>query len=410
MLGCLTRFSRSLLHQTKSIQQVSVFDPPTDIVTHTPSRVECFPFHLDAIFCESPPNPEEAARTHQQLCRTISDASGARVWTVRDVLHQLSFPRLRDLVIQQSDCKFRIVPNSKADPALMHRNYFDRSLSRLSKEHLIDLLMLHPTITINVDTSSTGFSITEIPISPLSNLVFTRDQQIVSAEGVVIGRFETEQRRPESELMTVVWEELGIRPIAQMTSPCTLEGGDFFPLGPELALLGVGLRTNLHAAQALLENDAIGSKRVVIVEDVNDFSPQRLHLDTFFSPIDENVFLCLDKIAQDDDKFRRMAHVWVRDENKYVEEITMPFGKWMKRQGYTVIMTSLAQQKDYFTNNVTLGRDSSRKMRLFVTNPNVEKLLRNYGFDGKIFSMDFSAIRSMSGGVHSATQILRKPE
>jgi arginine deiminase len=408
MLSCrhFRRFARAL--RLRSTKQVSVFDAPTDVITHTPTPTECFPFHLAAFLYESPPNPVEAARAHNAFCKIVSDASGARVWTVRDILGEMSEARLRDLVIQHSDCKFRIVPNSKADRELMRRDYFDRSLSGLSKKYLIDLLMLHPSVTISVDASSTGFSVTEIPVSPMSNLVFTRDQQIVSARGTVIGRFAAEQRRPENDLMTIVWEELGIRPIERMHFPSALEGGDFFPLGPDLALLGVGLRTNLHAAQTLLDDDAIGTKRVVIVEDVKDFSQQRSHLDTFLSPIDENLFLCLDKIAQDDDKFRRMAHVWVRDENRYVEEVSMPFGKWLKQQGYTIVMASLAQQRDYFTNNLNLGRDSNGKMRLFVTNPDVERLLRKSGFDGQVYSTDFSAIRSMSGGVHSATQVLRR--
>jgi hypothetical protein len=70
----------------------------------------------------------------------------------------------------------------------------------------------------------------------------------------------------------------------------------------------------------------------VIVEDVKDFRPQRSPLDPFFLPID--------KIAQDDEKLLRMAQVWVRDENKYVEKVTMPFGKWMKQKRYTIVMTS----------------------------------------------------------------------
>jgi arginine deiminase len=402
----LRPFSRS--NQLRSAKQISVFDMPTDIITHTPTRTECFPFHLDAFLYESPPNPQEAEKTHQLFCKMVGDASGARVWTARDVLREMSSSRLRDLVIEHSDCKFRIVPNSKADRALMRRDYFDRSLSGLSKEFLIDLLVLHPSITINVDASSTGFSVTEIPVNPLSNLVFTRDQQIVSAQGVVMGRFAAEQRRPENDLMTIVWEQLGVRPFERMHFPAVLEGGDFFPLGPDLAMLGVGLGTNMHSARELLARDAIGTKRVVIVEDVKDFNQSRSHLNTFLSPVDDNFLLCLDKIAQDNDKFRRMAHVWVRNEDCYVEEVTMPFGKWMKQQGYTVVMASLAQQREYFTNNLPLGRDSTGKMRLFVTNPKVEPLLRSHGFDGRVYSMDFSAIQSMSGGVHSATQVLRR--
>jgi arginine deiminase len=290
----------------------------------------------------------------------------------------------------------------------MRRDYFDRSLSGLSKDHLIDLLMLHPSITIDVDSSSTGFSITEIPISPLSNLVFTRDQQIVTREGLMISRFSTPHRQTETNVMKFVWDQLGVQTIDRLKFPCALEGGDFFPLGKDVALLGVGLRTNMDAAHALLRSDAIRAQKVVVVEDIRDLNQKRTHLDTFFSPIDEKVCMCLGEVADDDERYRRMAHVWVKEENSYVEAVTLPFGSWLKKEGYSVVKTSLSQQENYFMNNVTLGRDSCGKMKLFATNPSVEGLLVRHGFDGKVFSTDFSPIKSMYGGVHSATQVLRR--
>jgi arginine deiminase len=290
----------------------------------------------------------------------------------------------------------------------MTRDYFDRSLSGLSKDHLIDLLMLHPSITISVDMSSTGFSLTEIPIAPLSNLVFTRDQQIVNAAGVTIGRFATPQRRAETEIMRIVWETLGVAPVDQLDVPCALEGGDFFPLREDVSLLGVGLRTNMDAVRALLRSNAIHSNKVVVVEDVKDFNQKRSHLDTFFSPIDDKLCMCLGAVADDEQRYRRMAHVWVKDEGGYVETVAMPFGSWLRKEGYAVVKTTVEQQENFFLSNLTLGRDSGGAMRIFATNPEVEGLLRKHGFGGRVFSMDFSAIKSMSGGVHSATQVLRR--
>jgi N-dimethylarginine dimethylaminohydrolase len=146
---------------------------------------------------------------------------------------------------------------------------------------------------------------------------------------------------------------------------------------------------------------------VVVVEDVKDFSPKRSHLNTFFSPIDDKLCMCLGAVADDDQRYRRMAHVWVKDEGGYVETLALPFGSWLRKEGYTVVKTSVEQQENFFLNNLTLGRDSSRNMRIFATNPGVEGILKKHGFGGNVFSMDFSAIKSMSGGVHSATQVLR---
>ena len=408
----LPRFSVNKNVQVSSFFQVSEFDQPTDIITHCPSLAERFPFHLDAFLYQSPPNPSMAAKCHRQFCDLLHKETGARVWTVREILSQLSSAQLRDLVIRSSDCKFQVSAgvDTKSDPNLqrmMNRDYFDYSLSKLNKDHLIDLLMLHPSVTIKVDHSSTGFSVTEIPVSPLSNFIFTRDQQITTANGVVIGRFAKEQRSFENDLMLTVWKQLGINPIGRLQNPALLEGGDFFPLSPDLSMLGVGLRTNFEAARQLMKDDLVGTNRFVVVEDVRDRSQNRTHLDTVFTPIDNNFCICLDLVAQDDPRFLRIAREFVKRGGAYVEEVQMPFGKWLRNEGYTVVMATLTQQQQYFLNNLHLGRDNNGKGKILSINPEVEKSLKKHGFDGTVLYMDFSPITSMYGGVHCSTQVLR---
>ncbi|KAH0787186.1 WASH complex subunit 7 [Histomonas meleagridis] len=389
--------------------QVSVFDTPTDIVAHCPSLAERFPFHLDAFLYQSPPSPERVIESHKKMCALLAKESGARVWTVREILSQMSEEKLRSLLLDSADCKFEISPNAKLDnlSKKMSRNYFDYSLSKLNKDNLIDLLMLHPTVTIKIDQSSTGFSATTIPVSPLSNFMFTRDQQITTAKGVVMGRFAAPQRSFENILMKHVWNQLGITPIGQIYTPGVLEGGDFIPLGRELALLGVGLRTNMVAARQLMREDLVGTERFVIVEDVRDLSSQRTHLDTIFSPLDDQVCICLDKVAQDDPRYIRIVHEFVRRDGQYVQELQMPFGKWLRNQGYTIVMASLDQQKDYFMNNLQLGRDVYGHVKILAINPEVERTLKSHGFNGNIVYADLSEMTAMYGGVHSLTQVLR---
>jgi N-dimethylarginine dimethylaminohydrolase len=273
--------------------------------------------------------------------------------------------------------------------------------------------MLHPQITVDVKfefkpgRTEQKFMITEIPIEPVANLVFTRDQQIVTAGGV-IGQFGATQRRAETEIMALVWEQLGVNPLARLKGLCELEGGDFFPLGKDLALLGIGKRTNVETVEMILKSDVVRSSKIVVVEDVDDFNVSRSHLDTFFSPIDEKLVICFGPIARDEGPYRRIAHVWEKKDEKYVKTGIQPFGRWLQKEGYHVVPISRQQQEEYFTSNLTLGRNSVGKMKLFVTNPEVEKLLKEYGFDGTVYSMDFSAITSMAGGVHSVTQVLRQ--
>lgn len=409
--SAISRLRSNKVLQVGSTCQVSEFDRPTDIITHRPLLAERFPFHLDAFLYRSPPNPAMAAHCHKTFCDLLHDETGARVWTAREILSQLTFPQLRSLVIDSSDIHFRIKPdvNRQKIHKKLVRDYFDYSLSNLNKDHLIDLLMFHPSLTIDVDNSSTGFSVTEVPVSPLSNFVFTRDQQITTAKGVIIGRFAAPQRKFENYLMEAVWKQLGITPIGRMKEPALLEGGDFIPLGPDLALLGVGARTNMDAARQLMKEDLIGTDRFVVVEEVRDRSQTRSHLDTFFTPIDRHMCICVDKIAQDDPRYLRIAREFVKRDGAYVEEIQMPFGKWLRNEGFTIVMASLEQQSQKFLSILHLGKDEKGKSKILSINPDLGKTLRRHGFDGNVLFMDFSPIIAMYGGAHSSTQVLRAP-
>jgi hypothetical protein len=57
-------------------------------------------------------------------------------------------------------------------------------------------------------------------------------------------------------------------PIAgRIVEPGFLEGGDFFPMGQDLALVGVGLRSNVEACQQLMDKDLLGTRRLGVVRD-----------------------------------------------------------------------------------------------------------------------------------------------
>ena len=396
--------------KVKSFTQVSEFDHPTDIITHCPSIETRFPFHLDAFLYEHPPDPAKAVECHNLFRKLLHEACGARVWTVREILNTMSESELREALIDFTPVNFSLspgIPNSEIQQKLK-RNYLDFSLSKLSKDHLIDLLFLHPSLIIDVDKkSSTGFHYDKIPLSPLANTVFTRDQQIITAKGVVIGRFGAMQRLAENDLMSIVWPQLGVTPVGRIEPPGTIEGGDFIPLSQDCMMLGVGLRTNMNAAHQLMDKDLLGCKRFVVVEDKVDCNQQRMHLDTFFNVASEKLCVCVDKIAQDDPSYIRIAHEFVQREEGYVEESTMPFGKWLRKEGFEVVEASFKQQEDYFINLLHLGKTALGKDRLFAINPEVEKELVKHGYDGEVYYMDFSQITAMYGGAHCASQVLR---
>ena len=409
-------FSRSNKLLVGSTVQISEFDKPVDIITHSPDIETRFPFHLSAFLYEHPPNPEKAQVCHEKFRKNLHKFCGARVWTVREILLKSSEQELRQNLIDFSLIRFRLSNdiNSRDLKEKTQREYIEYSLSKLSKNNLIDLILLHPMISIDVVPihQNLRFLYDKIPLFPLANLVFCRDQQITTAKGVVIGRFGAKQRKPENILMSRVWPLLGVEPIGQIESPGTIEGGDFIPLSKDLCMLGTGLRTNFAAAKQLMEKDLIGTNRFIVVEDLVDCDQQRMHLDTYFNVVDEKLCVCLQDIARDNPRFLRNVREFVRtDKGKYEEKTKekIPFGQWLKKEGFTVVEATNKQQEEYFINLLHLGKDKNGNNKVFTINPDVENAIRKAGFKGDVFYQDFAQITAMYGGAHCATQVLRTP-
>ena len=402
---------KPMLGRVGSTVQVSEFDKPTDVVTHCPSIETGFPFHLDAFLYEHPPDLTKATECHDAFRKMIHNICGARVWTVREILSGVPLDKLRNFLVDFSSIHFCISPGSQSQE-VKHKEkkeYIKYSLSNLSADELVDLILLHPSLTFDVDKSTSRFTYRKIPLSPLANLTFTRDQQITTAKGVVIGRFGAIQRAPENDLMSIVWPQIGVNPIGRIKNPGKLEGGDFIILGKHTSMMGVGLRSNFYAAQQLMNEDLLGTDRFIVVEDKVDCNQQRMHLDTFFNVLDDKLCVCVDTIADDDPKYIRIAHEFVKSEKGYVEKRAIPFGQWLKDEKFTVIKSSFKQQEDYFINLLHLGRDSKGKNHVLAINSEVEKVAAEYGFNGEVHYLDFSPITCMYGGAHCASQVLRAP-
>jgi arginine deiminase len=383
---------------------------PTDIITHCPTIETQFPYHLAALLYEAPPNPDHATECHNNFRKVLAELTGAKVWTVREILRQFPLEKLLEQLLSFSTVTFDIRPGNQQDREKFSTDYVRKSLSRLQQDNLIDLILLRPRVVINADESQTGFRYGQIPLQPLANLTFTRDQQITTARGVVIGRFGAVQRLPENELMCTVWPQIGVNPIGTIRAPGTLEGGDFIPVSKDIAMVGVGLRTNFFAAKQLMDEDLLGTRRFLIVEDLVDHNQQRMHLDTFFNLCDEKLCVCLADVADDRPRFKRTAREFVRHDNGTYEELKpIAFGEWLKKEKYTIVKASHQQQAEYFLNFLHLGKDKNGRGTILAINPDVEKAITDAGFVGRVKTIDFKPIMAMYGGVHCASQVLRKP-
>lgn len=136
----------------------------------------------------------------------------------------------------------------------------------------------------------TGFTARYV-FEPLTNVQFTRDQQVTTAKGIVLARLRSAQRQSEVALMKFCFEKLGLPVIGAITEPGFLEGGDFYPAGRGLCFCGVGLRSNLAACEQLMREDLIGCSRMAVVRDEFECCQDRMHLDCVFNVVGDDVVI-----------------------------------------------------------------------------------------------------------------------
>lgn len=213
-------------------------------------------------------------------------------------------------------------------------SYLLSALSDLTSPELVKLLFLRPTVHVEKSHINTALKTTKIELKPLGNMVFTRDQQIVTGRGLVMGTMNSDQRRHETAVMKLFFEAVGIRPVCEVTGSGRLEGGDYIPVSSEMVLIGVGLRTNWEAVGQLLNGDCFGASTVAVVEDAFDQSQDRMHLDTVFNIADSNRVVILEDIIANKE-MQRFVTLFSKQDGKYVTDGTkIEFSSFLSSHGF----------------------------------------------------------------------------
>ena len=203
-----------------------------------------------------PPNPQ-VLTVRDILSYGVDSHMGARV-----DLEELAMRALEYRLADGADA----ASVSEADRVYLTDDYKRRVLEHMSIGQLIDTIMINPTVHLAPSSRDTGLVAT-YAFQPLSNLVYTRDQQVTTCRGVVMARLRSPQRQLEVDLMRFALRKLGLPIIGQIEAPGFLEGGDFFAAGRSLAMVGIGLRSNMEACQQLMEGDLLGTERLAVVRD-----------------------------------------------------------------------------------------------------------------------------------------------
>jgi len=370
--------------------------------------------HPAASLFEKPVNIDRIVEQHQKF-KDVMREHGAKVVDVRDILmmdvdkYVDARVALEDMAASCLTYKLRegldIKSISTEEKMFIGDTYKAKVLKAMSPDQLVDIIMTNPTVCIMPSHRDTGFTAT-YSFEPLSNIVFTRDQQITTKKGIVMARMAGIQRQKEVKIMKFVHAKLGLNVIGDIPEEGRLEGGDFFACG-DLCMIGVGLRSNQIAMDYMMSNDLLGYNRVAIVKDELEVSQDRMHLDTYFTILSRTAVVMLEDIIGENSPTRRYVDEYVRkDENSpYVlVQKDVEFAKYIESEGYSIIPVPGSWQLQYGCNCLNLGNDT-----VLCVHPETARLIAHSKcYTGKVVYLDFSAITSMYGAAHCASQVVRR--
>ncbi|KAL4539920.1 hypothetical protein Ndes2437B_g01739 [Nannochloris sp. 'desiccata'] len=370
--------------------------------------------HPRASLYEKPVNLEAAKNAHAEF-RRIMRNNGVRVLTVREILafgtteHVGARSELEDFAMQALTYKLAegasLEDIEAEDRHYLSDEYKRKVLEHMSVPQLIDTILTNPTVHLAPSYRDTGLTAT-YSFEPLSNLVYTRDQQITTARGIVMGRLRSPQRNLEVSLMKFCLEKVGLKVIGAIDEPGFLEGGDFVAMNADLAMLGIGLRSNEEACHQLMDRDLLGTRRLAIVRDDFEQHQDRMHLDCVFSLLSDTCVLMLDEMMGEEAATRRLVDEYTRGaDGKYTKSRSaVEFSKYLKDNGYNIIPIKAEDQLKYACNILNLGNERIIAVHL----ESARQIVKSPHFNGDVQYIDYSPITSMYGAVHCSSQVVKR--
>ena len=291
---------------------------------------------------------------------------------------------------------------------LTSEQYKDDVVGGLDVRDLVDVIVTQPTVYLAKSGNNTPLKSTQYTFKPLSNLIFTRDQMIVTAAGAVLANLNSAQREPEVNVVQFCLEKLGLNVLGKIEAPGTLEGGDFYPCGTDLCFIGMGIRTNDHAIQYMMKKKMFGTRRVAVVADLFDRNQARMHLDCVANIASDNCWVVRESILGKLNPKRRLVTEYILNEatGEYRPSIEhMEFGEYLTRNGFHIIPASEQMADDLGINFINMGDG-----QLICPDEAMAEQIESFPhFHGKVHHLDYREVCKMYGAVHCTTQVFRTP-
>ena len=405
-LGAIIAFGSATAQaqeEEKMVYPQAEWSKAGDILMHMPGQ-ELFNgvIHPSAGLFEDYFDVDKAADEHRGYIEML-EKNGIRVHTVTDILQEVGIDSLRALASNVLIYDISSIPD---EDATAMENYRQDVLQKMSRNDLIRCILLQPTVKLSRTDNNTGYEAQYIQ-NPLMNLYFTRDQSITTPRGHIICSMNSSQRAPETHIIELCYNHLGLKPILRIEGDGRLEGGDYLPAG-NVSFIGCGMRTNDEGIRQLLEADAFGHDTVVVVRDHKLWQMQ-MHLDTHFNIIDSNLCTMVRSRleANPGDPEYGTCDIWARQPGTQQYSLwkqNQPFVEYVRSRGYKIIPIDEDDEMHYANNFLTIG-----PRHIMAVGGQSEALQQRFSDAG--VNVEWIPLESLIdgyGAAHCMTQVLQR--
>ena len=420
LLCCLSSSLGGICEPLIGRVQESELDAANTVVMHDPLLEVVFgSLHPAGSMYWQPTSIFDVQAAHRRFADELK-SRGIRYLLVKDVLIECTAQQaLLDLAMDsvhyvlQGDASGL----SEAEQAMVTEAYKRQSLAVKSSAELFDIILMQPTVTLEpaMHIRNTSFRVVQTAVDPLTKLLFTRDQQIITARGLVMANMMFDNRQRETKVMRRVWASIGVTPIGELKGDERAEGGDFLALSTDLCFIGVGLRTNWAAVHRMLDRDWFGTQRVAVVVDEHDKHHSRMHLDTVFNLVTKDLAMVLVDLFDDEQPhLHRFVVEYVKNEQGvYEERPRVPLQDFLADNGFRVVTVTRQQQSEYMINFLHLGpdeNDAHTRPVILTSHPDFLAVLQKADIPNAaviVQHVAYDAVTALYGAAHCTTAVFR---
>ncbi len=225
-----------------------------------------------------------------------------------------------------------VLKNEKVKASLISE-IFEKEAVEDNKDFLIQMeeqqlsTLLIEGLKMKKDTLTKFLNKDFFSLTPLHNLLYTRDIAIAFHHHVLTGQMANKVRAREAKIMEAIFDfhpffnTATINPKNKVTSPeiVTYEGGDILIARQDITLIGMGARTSSQGidfivSQLLLDKE----KHHIIVQELPTNLESYIHLDMVFTLLSQNECMVFEPLILRPNRYRTI-HICI--ENGKVNKI-----------------------------------------------------------------------------------------